>query len=86
MNSPVKNTQQQKCKDAPTQVYKPVVMTTLLLTGGGTETGVDGNILAKTDIASISHEEGKEFVKEAKKNKPTPENSAETAARSCQSQ
>ena len=85
VNSLVKNKQQHKRKEAPTQIYKPVVKTTLLLTDGGTETGVDGKLQARTDTASTSHDEGEELAREPKKKKPTPDNSAGTASQSCQS-
>nr|XP_020172404.1 uncharacterized protein LOC109757973 [Aegilops tauschii subsp. strangulata] len=87
VNTPVKHRKQQKHKDAPNQVYRPVAKTTLLLTDGeeGDVAGVSK--LASADAASQVSGEEDEFARDdKKKKKPTPKNSAETAQRSCPSQ
>lgn len=85
--SPIKNRQQQKRQDAPTQVHQPVVKTTLLLTDGGTEASDDGMNYAKIDTTSARNDKGEDFVREPKKKKkPTPDNSVETVALSSPSQ
>nr|XP_020193378.1 uncharacterized protein LOC109779177 [Aegilops tauschii subsp. strangulata] len=85
VDSPIKSKQPLKRKDAPNQVYRPVAKT-LLLTDGGVNTAEGQGILAKDGDTSASNDtEHDDFVRNAKKKKPTPENSAETATRSCPS-
>ena len=81
--SPIKHKPPPKRKDAPNQVYRPVVKTLLLTDGepstanGGDTVGTDGETSASNEV------EGDDFVRDPNKKKPTPENSAETAPRSC---
>ena len=82
----IKHRQPSKRKDAPNQVYRPVTKT-LLLTDGGPSTANGVETVGKDGETSASNEvEGDEFVRDSKKKKPTPENSAEIAPRSCPSQ
>ena len=86
VTSPKKNKQPQKRKDAHHQVYKPVAKT-LLLTDGSSGAAVgDGGASIRYPTTASNDTEGDDFTRDTKKKKPTPDNSAETAPRSCQSQ
>ena len=86
VTSPKKSKQQPKRKEAPHQVYKPVAKT-LLLTDGSLNVPIGDTSANIKDPTSASNEvQGDDYAREPKKKKPTPENSAETASRSCQSQ
>ena len=75
-----------KRKDAPTQIYRPVARTLLLTDGGMGATDGEADTLKEGSTSASNDGEGSEFDRAPKKKKPTPDNSAETAVRSCPSQ
>ena len=82
----MKHKQPPKRKAAPTQIYRSVAKT-LMLTDGGAGASDGETAVQKEASSSASNDgEGSDFDRALKKKKPTPENSAETAVRSCPSQ
>lgn len=86
VTSPIKPRNPPKRKEAPHQVYRPVAKTLLLLTSGknGGDTGTSE--APPAEINDGTDGEGREFERDPKKKRPTPENSAETVSRSCPAQ
>ena len=79
MVSPLKNKEntRYKRKEGPTAVYQPKQ---LLLTAAQTPENLDPS------TSTAGGEDDEDLVREPKKKRPTPENSAETGGRSCPGQ